>query len=345
MNVLPREKQLAVLAALVDGASERATERMTGTNRLTISRLGVRFGEGSQRLHDRLVRDLSCSHVQVDEIWSFIGKKQKRVTAEDPPEVGEAYTFVGLDTASRLVISFHVGKRDQENTNIFINDLRRRLIVMPAMTSDGWQPYVGAVAGNFGASVDFAQTVKNYTERGRREGGDDHRYEPPRDPFITKRVIFGAPNLEQATTSYVERNNGTMRHMIGRMRRLTYAFSKSFDHHRAAVATAYCHYNFCRIIKTLRVTPAMAIGITDHLWTIDEFYERILSETICEVPKMQPLAHRKPEATSRELPGGRGFLRVVGAIVPPGGPTAPTPPPAPVQAQLGLFDRPPKQPP
>lgn len=346
MNVLPRTRQISVLAALVDGNSERAVERMTGVNRLTIGRLALRFGDGAGRVHDRLVRDLSCSLVQVDEIWSFIQKKQSRVTEADPEGVGEAYTFVGLDTASRLAISFHVGKRDQENTNMFVNDLRRRLVVMPAMTSDGFQPYISAIGGNFGTSIDYGQTIKNYTYKGRRNGGHDHRYEPPRDPFITKKVVYGAPDLNRASTSYVERQNGTMRHHIGRMRRLCLAFSKKIENHRAAVAVAYTHYNFCHVVKTLRVTPAMQAGITDHIWGIEEFFDAIMNAPACEAPALQPLAHQTPQTTARELPEGRGFLRVVKEKGTPNAPLPPTTPVAPrrVQAkapvQLGLFDDP-----
>jgi IS1 family transposase len=319
---------------------------MTGVNRLTISRLGLRFGEGARRVHDRLIRDLSCSQIEFDEIWSYCQKKPSRVTENDPEGVGGAWTFVCLDKASRLAISFHVGARDEANTQTFMNDIRRRLIVAPSMTSDGWQPYIGAVAGNFGASVDYAQTVKNYTQRGRRNGGSDHRYEPPREAFITKKTVYGAPDLERASTAYVERQNATMRHRIGRIRRLCLAFSKNIEHHRAAVALNYTHYNLCHVVRTLRVTPAVQAGVTDHVWTLEEFFDAIMTSEPVEAPTLKPLAHRKPSTTSRELPDGRGFLRVVppkgtpGVSVPSPTPTAPAKP----VGQLGLFDDPPKDP-
>ncbi|XXU99598.1 transposase [Sorangium sp. So ce1153] len=255
-----------------------------------------------------MVRDLRCSAIQVDEIWSYVGKKQARVNENDPPGTGEAYTFVALDVNSRLAISVYVGKRDEASTQAFIKDLRSRLVVMPAMTSDGFAPYVSAIGANFGASIDYAQCKKNYTQQGRR---DDHRYEPPRDPFITKKVIYGAPDLEKASTSYVERQNLTMRHQIGRIRRLCLAFSKKIENHKAAVALAYCHYNFCHVVKTLRVTPAMQAGITDHIWSLDEFMEAILNEPEGGKPTPKPLAVRQPEGPARELPGGRGWLRLV----------------------------------
>ena len=306
---LAPEKRLAVLAALCDGNSIRAVERMTGVHRDTIMRLGLAWGEGAQNLHNRIARDLSCSLIQVDEVWSFVQKKQARVTEEDGPDVGEAYTFTALDASSRFVIGWYVGKRNEESARAFMNDVRARLVVMPAMASDGFAPYVSAIGSAFGPGVDYAMTVKNYgSKRPRR---DDHRYEPPRDPFITKKAIFGAPNLEAASTAYIERQNGTMRHHVGRMRRLCQAFSKRLPSHRAAVALGYVHYNFCHVVKTLRVTPAMQLGIADSVWSLAELDAVLMTSGPCETPSKQPLAPRVPETAHRELPGGRGFLRVV----------------------------------
>lgn len=164
-NVLSDEKRLAVLAALCDGNSIRAVERMTGVHRDTIMRFGIALGEGAIHLHNCIARGLSCSLVQVDEIWSFVGKKEKRATDKEKAiGKGEAYTFVALDSGSRFAIGWHVGKRDQESTNAFIADIRSRLVVMPAMTSDGFAPYVNAVGASFGPGIDYAQTVKNYSK-------------------------------------------------------------------------------------------------------------------------------------------------------------------------------------
>ncbi|MDI1483278.1 transposase [Polyangium sp. y55x31] len=326
-NVLDPEKRLRVLAALVDGNSERAVERMTDVDRKTVRRLALAWGQGAVNLHNRLARGLQCSLVTVDEIWGYVGKKQARVTAEDGPDVGEAYTFVALDASSRFVIAWYVGKRDQASTDAFIADLRARLVVMPAMTSDGFAPYIMAIGTSFGPGVDYAQTVKNYTKRGRREGPSDHRYEPARDPFITKRAVFGAPNLDAASTAYVERNNATMRHHIGRMRRLCLAFSKKAENHRAAVALGYVHYNFCHVVKTLRVTPAMAVGLADSVWSLAELDAALMTAGPCEAPEKQALAPRVPETTARELPNGRGFLRVVNGGKPSAAPAPMAPPP------------------
>jgi IS1 family transposase len=329
-NVLCAEKRLAILAALCDGNSIRAVERMTSVHRDTIMRFGLALGEGAIRLHNRLAQRLSCSLIQVDEIWSFVAKKQARVTAEDSADVGEAYTFVALDSSSRFVIGWHVGKRDQSSTDIFMQDIRARLVVIPAMTSDGFAPYISAIGASFGPTIDYAQTIKNYTKRGRHEGGSDHRYEPPRmdgGGFITKKSIYGAPRLDTASTAYVERNNGTMRHHIGRMRRLCLAFSKKLPNHRAAVALSYVHYNLCHVVSTLRVTPAMAAHVTDHVWELRELLAALLDAAPCEAPTKQPLAPRVPETTHRALPSG-GFLRVIdGGKTKPAAPTpiAPTP--------------------
>ncbi|XYI02929.1 transposase [Sorangium sp. So ce1128] len=308
-NVLPVEKRVRVLAALLDGNSERAVERMTEVNRETVGRLSLAYGRGAERLHDRLVRDLRTPLIQVDEIFSYVGKKQARVTEEDADGIGEAYTFVALDTLSRLVIAWRVGRRDQETTDAFMADVRARLLVMPQITSDGFSPYISAVGAQFGPSVDYMQTVKNYRTGSYR--GPDHRYEPPRDPFITKTVVYGAPDPKRASTSYVERQNGTHRHTNGRMRRLCYAFSKKPENHRAAAALHYVAYNLCWVVKTLRVTPAMQAGITDHVWTMDELMEALLAEPAGEAPQAQELTHREPSAPARKLPSGRGFLRLV----------------------------------
>lgn len=335
VNVLPREKRIAVLAALVEGNSERAVERMCDVNRETVGRLALAFGAGAQRLHDRLARDLSCSQIIADELWGYVYAKEARVRPDHPAGAGEAYTFSALDKTSRFVITWHVGKRDQESTNAFVKDLRARLLVMPSITTDGFVPYVSAVGAEFGHSVDFAQTVKNYSAKGRRD--DDHRYEPPRGiDFITKRTIFGAPDLDTASTAYVERNNATMRHHVGRIRRLVYAFSKRLPNLCAAVALNYTWYNLGMVLRTTRTTPAMAVGVTNRLWSLEEFHDAISAEVEpVAKPKKQPLTHRTPSVPARELPDGRGFLRLL-----PGGNAPRDPGPAPRPAPPVLREAP-----
>ncbi|KYF83308.1 transposase, partial [Sorangium cellulosum] len=249
-HVLPLAKRVEVVAHLVEGAGIRPTSRLTGVSQPAILPLLLRIGEGCERLHNRLVRDVDCRTVQVDEIWSYVQKKQARVQAGDSPEVGEAYVFVDMASASKLVIAYRVGKRDEENTRAFIADLRARLVTVPQLYSDGWQPYIAAVGDSFAGSVDYAQVVKNYSRKARRD--DDHRYEPPRDPFITRTPVYGVPDVKRASTSHVERQNLTIRMHIRRFTRLCNGFSKCLPH------------------EALRVTPAMEAGLTDHVWRIEE---------------------------------------------------------------------------
>jgi hypothetical protein len=329
MSVLSAEQRLHVLAALVDGNSERAVEKMTGVSRPSIGKFALTLGRAAQWLHNTMAHDLSFSCIESDEIWSYVGKKQARVTPQEHNAgLGEAYTFVGLAMPSRYVVTWHVGKRDQESTDAFIADMRARLVLMPKLATDGFAAYPAPIGKHFGYGVDYGQVVKNYKRKGRMD--DDHRYEPPRDPFITKKVVFGAPDC--FTTSHIERNNGTMRHKIGRMRRLCYAFSKSPAHHRAAVALGYCTYNLCHTLRTTDISPALAAQVTDHVWELPELLDALLSVPETATPTKKPLVIPVPASTSRPLPNGRGHLRVVGASTgspAPAAPPAPPPPTAP----------------
>jgi IS1 family transposase len=338
VNVIAREKRLQILAGLASGLPQRRVADALQINRGTVAHYSLLFGEGAQRLHNHLVRNLNCEHVQVDEIWAYVAKKKKRVKPGDPESVGEHWIYVGLHTMSRLVVSFLVAKRNAENTQVFINDLRRRLVVMPEIASDGWQPYVDAIAVNFGAP-NYARLKKNYTNRPWPPEGAPA--EPLKEPFIKKEIIFGAPDLDAASTSYVERSNGTARAWNARLHRRTLAFSKDLPHHKAAVALVYTWYNFCHVVRTLKVTPAMAAGITDHLWDREEFLDAIESAPDVGPPEMQPLVHVTPSTPHRELPGGRGMLR----IVRPSGPQSPMPEaPAEPAAEPGRSDDDPKEP-
>jgi hypothetical protein len=265
-----------------------------------------------------------------------VKKKQARCTPEESAAgLGEAYSFVSLAMPSRYVVTWAVGKRTQETPVAFEVDTRARLSLMPQITTDGFNGYPAAIGGAFGPGVDYSQGVKHYTRGGRRD--DDHRYEPARDPFLTKHVVFGAPDLDESTTAHVERFNGTARHIIGRMRRLVCAFSKDLEHHRAAVSLAYCYYNLCwlpekRKTRPVTQTAAMAIGVTSHVWELDEFLDALEAAEPRGAPQKQPLTPRAPTTTARALPHGQGFLRVVpssGAPSTPGSaPAAPPTPPA-----------------
>jgi IS1 family transposase len=324
-NIIEPEKRLKLFAALVDGNSERGAARIAEVDRETVGRYAMLFGTGAQHLHNSMAFGLRAEAIEQDEIWSYVKKKQARVTPEEHAAgLGEAYSFVSLAMPARYVITWKVGKRTQETAVAFEADTRARVVVMPQISTDGFNGYPVAVGAAFGPGVDYAQAVKHYRKSGRKD--DDHRYEPARDPFVTKHVVFGAPDLDATTTTHVERLNGTSRHFIGRMRRLVYAFSKDLDHHCAAVSLAYCYFNLCWIPRTMRVTPAMAIGVTTHPWELEELLDALLSAKPCDPPQKQPLAPRVPTTTARPLPNGRGFLRVV----PTGsGPVAPAPAPAP----------------
>lgn len=331
-NVLSAEKRLRVLASILDGNSVRATSRLTSVHQDTISRFALTAGEGAQYLHNRIACGLSCHLIETDELWSFIGSKQSRVTEKHPVGFGDVWVWVAVDAVSRLVISWHAGARDQASADAFMADVRARLEVMPQITSDGLANYEPAIGKAFGPGVDHAQIIKAWRQGGRRS--PDHRYEPPRDPLISKRVVFGTPHLQTSTTAHVERNHLTIRHMNGRLRRLCLAFSKRLPNHRAALALSYTWFNLGRVQRGMKISPAMAAGITDHVWELDEFLTAIMTAEPCEPPAKQPLRPRVPEGTARALPNGRGVLRVVtggkgaGAVPPAAPPPAPAPAPA-----------------
>lgn len=312
MSVLSREERVRVVHALCEGNSINAIVRQTGVAKTTILRLLMRVGLGCQRLLDRLLRGLSCAFVEVDEIWSYVGVKEARRKPEHPAGWGEAYTFVALDLESRAVIAFQVGRRDQVSTDAFVSDLRARLVMAPQITTDGFSPYIEAIARSFGGAVDYLQCMKNYARGGRR---DDHRYEPPRDPFMVKTPIMGVPDVQKASTSHVERQNRTMRMHIRRMTRLADAFSKKLENHVAATALHFAYYNLVRVHETLQTTPAVKLRVVERPLSVAELVEMALDaaeEPAPPGPVPQPLAlpdrHR---VAARELPNGRGWLRVV----------------------------------
>lgn len=270
MNKLKREKQLAVISALVEGNSIRSVERMTGVHGDTIMRLLGRVGERCLALLDTHMRAFHSQHLQVDEIWTFVQKKEARLTDQERQgrEIGDQYVFVALDAETKLVPSFAVGKRDGETALSFLTELRRRLNGNGRiqLTTDGLNAYLGAVEEAFGADVDYAQLVKLYGAVNPGPG----RYSPPRVTETISTPITGNPDPRHISTSYVERHNLTIRMQIRRFTRLTNAFSKRLANLKAALALYFAHYNFVRIHQTLRVTPAMAAGIADKVWRLEE---------------------------------------------------------------------------
>lgn len=273
MNVLPFEKQVEAISALTEGVSVRAAERLTGVNRGTILSLGVRVGEGCAKLHGRLMRDLHVNRCELDEIWAYVGKKQKNVTEQDGDMIGDQYTFIALADTAKAIITYRTGKRNRENTELFINDLRRRVVGSPEISADGFPAYPWAVSVAFGEECKFGVIEKHYAVNGSPEAA--RRYSPGHVVGVSKNAVFGKPR--HISTSYVERQNLTLRMQQRRFTRLTNGFSKNYLNHCAAVALYVAHYNLCRVHEALRVTPAMQLSVTDHIWSIGELVEAALN--------------------------------------------------------------------
>lgn len=270
MNRLSLARRTQIIGALVEGNSIRSTERMTETHRDTIMRLMVEVGNGCAKLMDAEMRNLTCQRIQVDEIWSYVGKKQRNVTREDNPSlVGDQWTFVAIDPDTKLIPAYRVGKRTKSHAVAFMTDLSERLANRVQISSDALSSYVDAVEQAFGADVDYGQAVKFYEAEPVGPG----RYSPPKVVRQERTAIAGKPDVEHISTSIVERQNLTMRMSMRRFTRLTNGFSKKAENHRAAVGLHFAHYNFVRLHKTLRTTPAMAAGVDNRLWSLTDLVE------------------------------------------------------------------------
>jgi transposase-like protein/IS1 family transposase len=265
---LSLEKAEFILKLLVEGSSVSTVERVTGVHHATILKLLVLAGEKCERIMADRVRNVQVRDVECDEVWAFIGKKQKRVRVDDDPNMGDAYTFVAIERHSKLVLNIAVGKRNQHTTNAFIEGLSQAVAPRQhfQITTDGFRPYIGAIDATLGHRVDFAQLIKVY--RSSQDG--EARYSPAEVASVEEVLVIGRPDPERICTSIVERSNLSLRMGIRRFTRLTNAFSKKWENHWAAVALWFTFYNFCRVHKSLRVTPAMEAGITDHVWTFAE---------------------------------------------------------------------------
>jgi IS1 family transposase len=265
-NVLGFDKQVAIVSALAEGSSIRAIERMTGVHRDTVMRLGVRVGEGCAAILDEKMRGLSCRHLQFDEIWGFIGKKERHLRPDDNPELGDVWTFCAIDSDTKIVPSFKVGKRNGATANAFVADVAMRMANRVQISSDALKEYVDAIELSFGSDVDFAQIIKTYTH-------DDsiiaeRKFSAPEVVTTEKRRVIGRPNMRLASTSHIERLNGTTRLHMRRLTRLTYAFSKKRENFEAATALHFAYYNFVKRHISLRCTPAMAAGIERDFWIV-----------------------------------------------------------------------------
>lgn len=269
MNKLSIEEKVRVVSCLVEGNSLRSTVRMTGVHRTTIQNLLVALGRACSRYQDKLFRNLKCRRIQCDEIWSFVGCKEKNVTFESEQiGWGDIWTWVAMDAETKLVPCWFVGNRDGGAAYHFILDVQQRLASRVQLTTDGHKAYLNAVENAFGAEVDYAQLVKIYGNAPENLG--EVRYSPAVCMGAKKAVITGEPDFKHISTSFAERQNLTMRMGMRRFTRLTNAFSKKVENHEAAIALHYMYYNFCRIHQTLRCTPAMAAGVCNHVWEIEE---------------------------------------------------------------------------
>ena len=273
MNKLPLSKRTQILAMLCEGSSMRSISRVADVSINTVSKLLVEAGQACLTLHDETVRGVKASRIQCDEIWSFCHAKQKNVaTAKAAPEgAGDVWTWTALDADTKLIVSFYVGDRSGESAMVLMDDLRDRLANRVQLTTDGHKAYLEAVEGAFGADVDFAQLVKLYGPTITAPG----RYSPAECIGAKKVRREGNPDIAHVSTSYVERQNLTMRMSMRRFTQLTNGFSKKFDNHVHALALYFAFYNFCRIHKTLRMSPAMAAGITDTLWSLEDIVAKI----------------------------------------------------------------------
>ena len=286
MNKLTPEKRVQILHLLCEGMSIRAITRTTGASKNTVAKLLEGTGRICAEYHDAHVRGVTSKRVQVDEIWSFTYAKQKNVAAAKaaPDGAGDTWTWTAIDADSKLVLSWFVGGRDAYCAGAFITDLASRLENRVQLTSDGLKSYLEAVEGAFGADVDYAQLVKLYGASPENAKG---RYSPAECTGIIKTPIEGSPDPKHISTSYVERQNLTMRMHMRRFTRLTNGFSKKVEAHANAVALHFMYYNFCRIHKTLRVTPAMAAGVTDRLWDVKDIVALIEAKEAVEAPKVR----------------------------------------------------------
>jgi IS1 family transposase len=268
-NILPTDKKIAVIGALAEGSSIRSIERITGVHRDTIMRLGVKVGQGCTALMDAKMRDLSCNRLEMDEIWGFVGKKDRNVRPGEM-RVGNVWTFCAIDAETKLVPAFKVGNRDAATANAFVRDVASRMKTRVQISTDALRAYVEAIEGAFGSDVDYAQIIKSY---GHEEASDNRRYSAPQFVSSEKKVIVGNPDQSLISTSYIERLNATTRLHMRRLTRLTLAFSKKRENFEAAVGLHFAYYNFVKRHSTIRCTPAMAAGVERDFWSVGNLVE------------------------------------------------------------------------
>ena len=270
--ILAEDKVLLCLQLLVEGSSIRSTERITGVHRDTIISLLKTVGEKCLAIQENLVRGVKVNDIQADEIWAFVGMKQKTANKnglDKNEKVGNAYTFTAIESNSKLIVAWHLGRRTEADTLIFLDKLANAVEGTKnrfQMSTDAFPAYADAVTMTLGTRADYGQVIKIYGDTGKKET----RYSPAEVTSIKKRVIVGNPDKDRISTSYVERSNLTMRMSMRRLTRLTNGFSKKWENLNYALALYFAYYNFCRVHKTLRCTPAMEAGLTKTVWTLKD---------------------------------------------------------------------------
>lgn len=271
MNRLSLEKRAQILGLMVEGMSIRAISRVTGASKNTIVKLLAEVGEACSKYQDETLRNLPCKRLQVDEIWSFVAMKERQVPAElkGTPGIGDTWTWTAIDADTKLVASWLVADRSPTAARIFIRDLQSRLANRVQLTTDGLKTYLAAVAQEM-PEADYAMLVKIYGDSAEDHKSSQRRYSPAEVIGTEKKVIAGKPDPAHISTSFAERQNLTMRMSMRRFTRLTNAFSKKIENHIHAISLYFMHYNFARIHQTLRVTPAMEAGVSDHVWSLEE---------------------------------------------------------------------------
>jgi IS1 family transposase len=272
MNRLPLERRAQIIGLLAEGNSLRAASRLVDVSINTVTKLLLDVGAACEEYQDKTLRGLKSKRIQCDEIWSFVYAKTKNVPEAHKGEFGygDVWTWTALDADTKLIPSWAVGRRDGFTASAFIRDLADRLANRVQLTTDGHKVYLEAVEGAFGSEIDYAMLVKMYEGDSSKGATAERRYSPAVCTGSREQTITGNPDPDYISTSYVERQNLTMRMSMRRFTRLTNAFSKKVDNHKAAVALHFMHYNFARVHKTLRVTPAMEAGVADHVWSLDE---------------------------------------------------------------------------
>jgi IS1 family transposase len=278
MNCLDSQTRAQIIRCLIEGCSIRATCRMTGAAKNTVAKLVADIGTACAQYHNSHVRNLKVRRLQCDEIWSFVGCKKKNATVEQKYYGwGDVWTWIGIDADTKLVVSYLVGGRDAGWAMEFMEDCASRIRGRVQVTTDAHKPYLKAVEGAFGIEVDYAQLHKIY---GAPSDEEQRRYSPAQCIGCEMKTVLGFPDPEHVSTSFVERQNLTLRMSSRRFTRLTNGFSKKAENHAHAVALHYMQYNYCRVHQTLRVTPAMEAGLTDHVWSTDELIALLPKPTV-----------------------------------------------------------------